>query len=292
VPCLSCSIRPTGSSPSTQSHAGALEGVTLTNVLSTAGSRVCTKTGLSLVRPPSHTIHRIGLTQYDAVNPEVRDRSADREKWSRWDTPGGRTLYAADTAMGAYAEVLPYIRENLPKTMLSTLFPDDDPTDGDDRTTLADQVRAEMPAPTLRDKITQGWRDIRTHYELKITSGGWFVDVLTGTSIQTLNHVFVPAGETVGRMTATDLTGEQRQLTTSVAEWVRNQVLDDGSLPVGIKYQSKHGYDIPAYAIWLRALDDGKSLRSERIRMVTASAVKKDDPDLREVAGWYDLKVL
>jgi len=264
----------------------------VTNVLSTADSRVCTRTGLSLVRPPSHTVHRIGLTMYGAVNPQVRDRSADREKWSRWDTPGGRTLYAADTALGAYAEVLSYIRENLPKTLLSELFPDDDPTEDDDWTTLADQVRAEMPAPTLRDKITQGWRAIRTHYELKISSGGWFVDALTGPSIQTLNHVFIPTGQTVGRMTSADLTGERRQLTTSVAKWVRNQVLDDGSLPMGIKYQSKHGDDIPAYAIWLRALDDGKPLHSERVRLVTENAVKKDDPDLKMAAGWYDLKIL
>ncbi|MGI8417417.1 MAG: RES domain-containing protein [Nakamurella sp.] len=226
------------------------------------------------------------------MNPQVRDRSADREKWNRWDTSGGRTLYAADTALGAYAEVLAYIRENLPKTPLSELFPDDDPTEGDDQTTLTDQVRAEMPAPTLRDKITPGWRAIRTHYELKISSSGWFVDVLTGPSIQTLNHVFIPTGETVGTMTSANLTGEQRQLTTSVAEWVRNQVLDDGSLPMGIKYQSKHGNDIPAYAIWLRALDDGKSPRSEHVQLVTETAVKKDDPDLREVASWYDLKVL
>ena len=47
------------------------------------------------------------------------------------------------------------------------------------------------------------------------------------------------------------LAGSDRRATCAVAEWVSNQVLDDGSRPAGVRYTSKHGGDLPCWAVWV-----------------------------------------
>lgn len=42
-------------------------------------------------------------------------------------------------------------------------------------------------------------------------------------------------------MTISDLTSEDRSLTTTAVQWIRSQALDDGRNPAGIRYPSKSG---------------------------------------------------
>ncbi len=261
----------------------------MTGVVEEAHSRVCSRTRLRLVPPPSRTVYRIGKTKYGAMNPKRRGSGIDRNKWGRWDTANGRTLYAGATALAAFAEVLPYLRENLPKTGLGHLF--DDVTQKEAGLTLAETVRAEMPCVDLRDVVVQGWRLDRTIYELRLPSRGWFVDVHAAESLAAINEAFFPHGRPVGDLTLSDLAGEDRDLTSRVAGWIRTQVLDDGTEPLGIQYVSKHGSNLSTYAVWLRALDDGKPPSSEPTQKISESPIPKDDPDLWKAAGWNRLRI-
>lgn len=51
-------------------------------------------------------------------------------------------------------------------------------------------------------------------------------------------------------------TGNNRQATTTIADWIRGQVLDNGSYADGIKFHSKYGTGT-CWAYWLRRLDLG-----------------------------------
>lgn len=261
----------------------------MTGVVEEAHSRVCSRTKLRLVPPPSHTVYRIGKTKYGAMNPQRRGSGADRKKWGRWDTENGRTLYVGATALAAFAEVLPYLREHLPETGLGDLF--DDATQEEAGLTLAETVRAEMPCMDLRDVVVQGWRLDRAVYELRLPSRGWFVDVHAAESLAAINEALFPHRRPVGDLTLSDLAGEDRNLTSRVAEWIRSQVLDDGTEPLGIQYVSKHGSNLPVYAVWLRALDDGKRLSSEPTQKIFQRPVLRYDPDLWKAAGWNRLRV-
>lgn len=45
-------------------------------------------------------------------------------------------------------------------------------------------------------------------------------------------------------------------MSTRIAAWIRNQVLEDGSRPLGIEFGSKHGGG-RCWAYWMRRSDDG-----------------------------------
>lgn len=60
-------------------------------------------------------------------------------------------------------------------------------------------------------------------------------------------------------LTLGTLTGENRQVTSVITEWIRNQIVDDGSCPsypAGVKFHSKLGGGACS-AFWMRRTDDG-----------------------------------
>jgi hypothetical protein len=123
-------------------------------------------------------VHRIGKKGYGPLNPPERGEDRNRADWSWWDTAGGRTIYAGETALAAFVEVLAYIRENLPKTPMGDLFDQDDLGPDEAGISFAEIVRREMPSPEMRDSVTKGWRDERRHYELRLPTDAWLVDTL------------------------------------------------------------------------------------------------------------------
>lgn len=251
--------------------------------------RQCALTGLSLVPPPSGTVFRVSETGFGPLNPRRRSTGGDRGKWGRWDTAAGRTLYAGSTPTAAFAEVLPYGRENLPAVRLADLF--DDVADDEADQLLATAVRSEMPGPTLRDTISRDWCGRRALYELRLASHGWFVDVHSAESLAAVSDA-LGSTKPADRLTLGDLTGENRNLTTRIASWIRTNMLDDGSHPLGVRYLSKHGANLHVFAVWLRALDDGKPLTSEATRVVSTQAFNGGNPDLKRAAAWSGLTVL
>jgi hypothetical protein len=53
-----------------------------------------------------------------------------------------------------------------------------------------------------------------------------------------------------------------REVTTLLAEWMRDQILDDGSEPLGRRFQSRVA-DGTCWAVWMRRDDAG--LCSDRV---------------------------
>ncbi|WP_330359290.1 hypothetical protein [Mycobacteroides abscessus] len=113
--------------------------------------------------------------------------------------------------------------------------------------------------------IPAGWRRERLMHELSLPSSGWFIGIDYPESIAAVTDNLGPALSMAGitSLTTAHLHGENRDLTTSIATWVWDQILFDGSLPHGIVYSSKHGAGWRCWAIWLRAMDDGKPVTSE-----------------------------
>lgn len=258
-----------------------------------AVAHTCTRTGLRLVAVPSHALYRVGDRRFHPLSPPVRS-AADKSP-GRWDTVDGRTLYLGSTALAAFAEALPYGRENLPTVKLVDLFDDVDADDAD--ATLAAAVRGQAPAPTVRNRLTRDWIGHRQLHEVTTTRAGWLVDIHAAATLNAINDAMAwtttlaPAGHTVERLTLAELFGEDRDLTMHIATWIRGLVLDDGSLPVGIRYASKRGDDLDVYAIWLRALDDGKSLSREIVRLSASRDIDRSDPDLKQAANLVGLEV-
>ena len=254
--------------------------------------RTCSRTGLRLQPLPRHTLFRVGDSRYRPLDPPVR--SATDKMPGRWDTIGGRTLYLGLSPVAAFAEALPYGRENLPTIRLADLFDDVDDPDA----TLSDAVRRQAPAPTIRNKLTRDWLGHRRLYEVTTTRSGWLVDVHAAETLNAINDALVwttrlvaPAGQHLEPLTLHKLFSENRHLTMRIATWIRGLVLDDGSLPVGIRYASKRGADLDVYAIWLRALDDGRPLTSEIVRLTTTRAIDRHDPALQQAATLVGLDV-
>lgn len=238
--------------------------------------RICGKTGLALVRATGQTATRIAKFSHGPMNPLVRNGGEDPGGWGRYDVAGHRTIYAASPSEGAYAESLAVLRP-APSlaTKISDLFDDDAP---DGNQSLEELVRDDWDNQfhTVPGFLPAGWRQERLEYQLTLPGDGWIVGIEHGDSIAAISRAIGgPLSATIGRhhhLTVGDLRGENRQTTTSIARWIHAQVLDDGSLPHGIVYGSKHGSNWSCWAIWLRIVDDGDDPSTDVQREPTRAA--------------------
>jgi hypothetical protein len=167
------------------------------------------------------------------------------------------------------------------QTKAIDLFDLDGPTSSD--LTVMDLISQELhdlPDCMNMWNIPATWRDTRRVYEMQLPDDGeWLIDADHSATISSLRKAF-----SLDRLDLSDLKGSDRNLTTDLAGWLWDQTLFDGSLPVGIKYASKFGLDHTCFAIWLRAIDDGKDQLSERVRHVHDDTIEKLDPDLIQAA--------
>lgn len=247
---------------------------------------VCAMTGLNLVQSAHQTIYRVAKTNHGAINPPPRNENDSPLGWSRWDTPG-RTIYGGTTAVGAFVEVLEYIDPGPPPIPLGELFDD---VDALDALTLDEQIARELPRHGAMQykSISQGWRQERNLYELRLPADGWFVDVTGADSIAVIgrSQQALLAQCAVDRLTLSQLTDssdEQKVLTTGIAAWIRDSiVLDDGSRPHGIVYPSKWGSTLRNWAMWLRRTDDGTG--SDNVTIVEASDIGRHTATFVEAA--------
>lgn len=221
--------------------------------------RTCEKTGLALTRAPATPIYRIAKSSYGPLNPQVREvEQADRSGWSRYDVPGHRTVYGGAPVEAAYAESIAWARDGISGLRQSTLFPD---LGKDDVSSLLDAVEMEWEqrghmAPGF---IPAGWRTERLLHEVHLDPDVWFVDVENSASVAVLRTALADSWDSleIDNFTTANLRGDDREVTTRVAEWIWYLVLDDGSRPGGIQFCSKHGTDWSCWAAWLRQTDDG-----------------------------------
>jgi hypothetical protein len=256
---------------------------------------ICTSTGLNIVASSGQSIFRVAQTKYGPVSPPLRIPGVHPvEGWSRWDTPG-RTIYGGSTEIGAFVEVLEYITPDPPAIPLTELFDD---VAADDTDTLADQIARELPphGGMAYRSIPQGWRQVRSIYELKLPSGGCFVDITGANSISVVSDQLgstLLADCGIGRLTLSELTSSSedlKKLTTGIATWIRETVhLHDGERPHGIFYPSKWGSTLANWAMWLRRKDDGTG--ADPLTQLYTSNIGRHAKALVEAAKLRDMKI-
>ena len=140
--------------------------------------RVCSVTGLALIRSTGKSAWRVAKTSYGPLNPVPRQPGADRSDWNRYDVEGSRTIYAAAPKAAAYAESLAWMRTGLDQS-LGQLFDRtaDDYFDGGQD--LLDEVENEWIQMGLHrpGTLNAGWRQRRALYRVGLPEVGWFIDI-------------------------------------------------------------------------------------------------------------------
>lgn len=251
-------------------------------------SRVCTETGLALLSEPV-TGFRIAKSSYGPANPVPRSQKpGSRRDWSRFDTAGS-TLYLAGDQRTAYAESLswarmtPGHRKSLQKI-------------ADFAGISLEQVSAEVREDWERSgKMTPGWIPVdwragRILYTLHIDQPGEWIDLTATESVAAINRGLGEElndlyGETF--LTLSTLTGDNREATTLIAAWLREQVLDSGAYSLGVKFHSKRGGGI-CWAYWMRRFDDG--LGPEKVTVLAATEIEPTDADYCSVLKMFDIE--
>lgn len=249
---------------------------------------VCSKTGLAYVEGPV-TGYRIAKSSYGPLNPLPRSTGpVDRSSWSRFDTPGS-TVYLAGDRRTAYAETLAMGRvgKDFRDAVAFAAAQFDLPIEAarkliqDDWTRNGNMVPGWLPA---------NWRDGRLMYTLRVNSPTRWIDLTAAESIASLNrHLGQQLEDAFGISTVTlaTLTGEDRDATTAIAEWLREQVLDDGNYAAGVRAHSKYGGGL-CWAYWLRRQDD--RLGPDPVELQAETEIHRSDTDLNYLLSLYGLE--
>lgn len=230
--------------------------------------RSCAQTGLSIIEGPV-TMYRVSVARpgRGPLNPKERpdDPVVDRRDWSRFDTPG-LTIYGADLRVTAFTESLAF---KAPSARKYAAMAEEARFLGLGLDELLSDLRsAGMPV----DGMDPDWRLDREIYRLDFPSRPW-IDLTHPDTVVAIKASGIAAAD---RMSVADLTGDDRGLTTSVAQWIRAQRLDDGSQPAGLRYPSKFGFSEGdyCYAGFIAAPNAGCAC--------SGSEFTVNDPDLAE----------
>lgn len=224
-------------------------------------------TGLAITEGPV-TMYRVSVSRSGRgpLNPRLRpdDPAADRGAWSRFDTPG-LTIYGADRRETAFTESLAYkapsARNYAGLVELAR-----------DQGVSLDELLSELRAAGVPvDGMDPDWRMEREIYSLEFPNLPW-VDLTHPESVVAIKGSGIAAAD---RLSVADLTGDVRPLTTSVAQWIRSQELEDGRRPAGIRYPSKFGFADGDYC-WAAFLDAANTGCTSMI----GSGFAVNDPDL------------
>ena len=226
--------------------------------------RICTKTGLALTTGPVSAL-RIARESYGPFNPPPRVWPGDVKSWSRYDTVG-RTIYATADKLTAFMELLaPYRTDiNAERRALQPIA-DFMEVALDDlwRDVVSEWDQAGMMKASWLPRV---FREGRAIYTIDFPDG-WWIDITASETISALAELSHGAWPTSNGLsdeplTLSHLTGDDRVLTTSIATVLRDDVtLDDGTLPLGVQFISKHGRPQDGsglcWAYWMRDVDNG-----------------------------------
>lgn len=247
-------------------------------------SRVCTRTGLVVVEQPNVALWRVFKASDGPLSPPIRSGSPD-ERWSRFDVPGVATIYGATHSRGAFVETLASLSPA--KVRYAELFDDLGPSE--------DPVTQDWAAMQhmRQGNLAAQWRRSRQLSELLLRRGGQYIDVMAGDTISALrNNVSQWATSKDPRLSRIDtsmLTGSDRRVTCSIAKWLREQVLDNGSSPTGIRYVSRHGGELPCWAVWVdlqgaSSEEDVKALVAQHVEEISRASIEEADRDFQWAA--------
>lgn len=249
--------------------------------------RVCGTTGLAIETGALEGF-RIAKSSYGPLaplqRPPVPPDEQLRDSWSRFDTVGS-TVYLANTKRTAYLETLAPIRIGrefgnavafAARTFGITLTAAHQMVE-DDWAANGNMVPGWLPA---------AWRDGRLMYKMEIPAPAQWVDLTADETVAVLNREIGAQLEHLGEseITLGTFTGRNRLATTSIADWLRDQVLDDGSYADGIKFHSKYGSGT-CWAYWLRRKDLG--LSDDPVNVISEQEIMANDLDLKAVLELY-----
>lgn len=138
--------------------------------------------------------------------------------------------------------------------------------------------------------LPANWRDGRLMYSLLINGPLRWVDLTATESIAALNrHLGQQLEDAYGipDITLATLAGDDREPTTHIAAWLREQVLDDGNYAAGVRAHSKYGGGV-CWAYWMRRRDD--NLGADPVDVLDETEIHRSDPDLEYVLAMYGLE--
>jgi hypothetical protein len=175
----------------------------------------------------------------------------------------------------------------LDKSKLSQAFDETSEDHFDGQQSIQEAVAAEWAEMNFQPPgtLNAGWRHARALYELKLPNQGWFIDIQDAESLAALRRQLgdpLRALE-VSTLTMSHLTGEDRRLTTVIANWLWQVTLDDGRKAHGIKYSSKYGSNWTCWALWLRSDSADHQLAAQAIQSAPGLAIGpcQNNPELQ-----------
>ena len=228
------------------------------------------------------------------MNPirQSADPAADPNAWGRFDTRDGRTLYVAQPQRCAFQELLAPLRRRL--GTVDSLAKDAQflGLDADDLAQLVEGEWAER-GHMRPGHLPAGWRFERLLYEFQNPPDGWWIDVEHADTIAAISDALDGPLAALGVATVDRslLLGPDRQVTVAIASWARQLRLDDGSRPLGITWQSKHGAG-RCWAYWMRLVDAGSDAAAEPLTLVgQGRSIARGDTALSAAAKAFGITV-
>ncbi|KJQ55756.1 hypothetical protein [Microbacterium sp. SA39] len=243
--------------------------------------RICQDTGLALVAGPVSSF-RIARESYGALAPKPRESGDDPGSWSRYDTIG-RTIYSSADRVTAFMELLASYRTDI-NAERRALQPAADAVGMSLDDYWNDIVSEWDEAGNMKAMwLPRAFRDGRALYTLEYPDG-WWIDASATETIAAIHDLFTGPwptkdGDSEKPLTLADLPGDDRVLTTAIAGVIREHVqLDDGTLPLGIQFLSKHGRPTEGsglcWAYWMRQVDSGLD---EPAKVLATEPIRDDD---------------
>ncbi|PWB97547.1 hypothetical protein [Homoserinimonas hongtaonis] len=251
-------------------------------------NRICKKTGLVLTAGPVSAF-RIARESLGPFDPPVREGD-DVGAWSRYDTLG-RTIYASSDKLTAYMEVLAYYR-TVAMEQKRALQPAADAM-GVPLCDYWKQIVEEWDAlGTMKASwLPTAFREGRELYTISFPEG-WWVDITKMETIAALNKLAEEIDGLPEELTLGHLTGNDREITTAIATLLRTKIeLDDGTVPLGIEFGTKHGQPAggggTCWAYWMRQLDVGFD---EPAVCTNSESIELDDSAYKSALAYCKIK--
>lgn len=259
----------------------------------TPQAHTCPVSGFQLVPfGPSVGFH-VGKAKYRQPSAAMRTADVHRQDWGRFDILG-ETFYVAENAETAYAEVLAAFKVpngvNDPLQEIADMY-------GVPRAQAVEWITEDW---ALIEEDFRGmgglpasWREARRLFEVTMDDPGWVVDVQHPATISALEG---PADGPVARflanqgipaLTLSALTGDNRMVTTILADVIRTTELHDGSAPRGVQFPSKHGGG------WCRAIwrDEDIPAPVLGVNISGANQIHTDDAALTAVGDRFRITI-
>lgn len=258
-------------------------------------AQVCPESGLYLLPARGVDGWRVANDRYTRSGGILAVRANDHagplpedapDRRGRFDSIG-RTVYFADLPETAFAEVLQDFRA------ARVSIQADAEAVGMSAEDYIRRVRAQAAANGRAQPwaVSPQWQLSRSLHRVRMPKLGWWVQI---DHKHTLNRLGLDLAEPLRRLGLSLLTlgeaaGEDRRVTTLLAEHIRGQRLFDGSRPLGVQFASKTAYGT-CWAWWDRRADAG--LTPGRNDPQSVEEFNIDGRAFRAVAGEWELEVL